>query len=66
MLHVVASSPNFPLANDCTYYGLVDDIITTPFVIERGRIAVPHGPGLGVTIDMDKLRRYTVGASSHP
>ena len=27
MLHVVASTPNFPLANDCTYYGLVDDII---------------------------------------
>jgi L-alanine-DL-glutamate epimerase-like enolase superfamily enzyme len=63
MLHVVASSPNFPLANDCTYYGLVDDIITTPFVIERGRIAVPHGPGLGVTIDLKKLRLYTVGSS---
>src|SRR5437588_3714799 len=28
MLHVVASTPNFPLANDCTYYGLEDDIIT--------------------------------------
>lgn len=63
MLHVVASTPNFPLANDCTYYGLVDDIITKPFVIEGGRIAVPHGPGLGVTVDMDKLRRYAVGSS---
>src|SRR5262249_42660898 len=27
MLHVVASSPGFMLANDCTYYGLEDDII---------------------------------------
>jgi L-alanine-DL-glutamate epimerase-like enolase superfamily enzyme len=64
MLHVVASTPNFPLANDCTYYGLVDDIITTPFRIERGRIAVPHGPGLGVTVDLVKLRKYTVGSSA--
>jgi L-alanine-DL-glutamate epimerase-like enolase superfamily enzyme len=63
MLHVVASSPNFPLANDCTYYGLTDDIITEPFVINQGRIAVPHGPGLGVTIDEAKLKKYTEGSS---
>lgn len=63
MLHVVASSPNFPLANDCTYYGLESDILATPFHINRGRIAVPHAPGLGVTVDMEKLRKYTVGSS---
>jgi L-Ala-D/L-Glu epimerase len=63
MLHVVASSPNFPLANDCTYYGLVEDVITEPFVIDRGRIAMPHGPGLGVTIDMEMLRKFAVGTS---
>src|SRR6202035_2612262 len=28
MLHVVASTPCFSLANDCTYYGLEGDIIT--------------------------------------
>ena len=66
MLHVVASSPNFPLANDCTYYGLTDDIITHPFVIDQGRMAVPHGPGLGVTVDRDKLRKYTVSSSLAP
>ena len=63
MLHVVASSPNFPLANDCTYYGLEDDIITEPFVIEGGCIAVPQGPGLGVTVDEKKLKKYLVGSS---
>ena len=36
MLHLAASTPNFPLANDCTYYGLVDDVITHPFEIRRG------------------------------
>jgi L-Ala-D/L-Glu epimerase / N-acetyl-D-glutamate racemase len=60
MLHVVASSPGFTLANDCTYYGLEDDIITSPHRIERGFMAVPEGPGLGVTVDEAKVARYRV------
>lgn len=58
MLHLVASTPNFSLANDCTYYGLVDDIIASPFAIERGHMLVPRSPGLGITIDPAKLARY--------
>jgi L-alanine-DL-glutamate epimerase-like enolase superfamily enzyme len=60
MLHTVASSPNFPLANDCTYYGLEDDVITPVFRIERGHMTVPEGPGLGVTVDEGKLAKYRV------
>jgi L-Ala-D/L-Glu epimerase len=60
MLHVVASTPNFPLANDCTYYGLEDDVITPAFAIERGRMKVPQGPGLGIHIDEAKLARYRI------
>lgn len=60
MLHVVASSPNFPLANDCTYYGLEDDIITPLHRIERGHMGVPEGPGLGVNVDEKKLAKYRV------
>jgi L-Ala-D/L-Glu epimerase len=60
MLHVVASTPNFPLANDCTYYGLQDDIITPPHRIERGFLGVPEGPGLGVTVDETKVAKYRV------
>jgi L-Ala-D/L-Glu epimerase len=60
MLHVVASSPGFTLANDCTYYGLEDDVITAPHRIEHGFMAVPEGPGLGVTVDEAKLARYRV------
>jgi L-alanine-DL-glutamate epimerase-like enolase superfamily enzyme len=58
MLHIVASSPGFTLANDCTYYGLEDDIITPLHAIERGRMSVPEAPGLGVTVDEKKLARY--------
>jgi L-alanine-DL-glutamate epimerase-like enolase superfamily enzyme len=61
MLHVVASSPGFTLANDCTYYGLEDDIITPLHRIEGGFMPVPEGPGLGVTVDEAKLAKYRVG-----
>src|SRR5262249_21400304 len=61
MLHVVASTPNFPLANDCTYYGLEDDIITPLHSIERGCMKVPEGPGLGVEVDERKVARWSVG-----
>ncbi len=60
MLHVVASSPGFTLANDCTYYGLEDDLITPPHVIERGFLSVPEGPGLGVTVDEKKVAKYRI------
>jgi L-alanine-DL-glutamate epimerase-like enolase superfamily enzyme len=60
MLHVVASSPGFTLANDCTYYGLEDDILTTPHRIEAGHMAVPEAPGLGVKVDEAKVARYAV------
>ncbi len=60
MLHVAASSPAYSLANDSTYYGLEDDIITQPFKIELGSIAVPTEPGLGIEVDTAKLRKYRV------
>lgn len=60
MLHVVASSPGFTLANDCTYYGLESDVITPEFAIEGGCMTVPEGYGLGVTIDEAKLKKYRV------
>jgi L-alanine-DL-glutamate epimerase-like enolase superfamily enzyme len=63
MLHLAASTPNFPLANDCTYYGLVDDVIARPFEIQGGRLPVPEGPGLGIEVDLAKVRRFQVDAS---
>jgi L-alanine-DL-glutamate epimerase-like enolase superfamily enzyme len=60
MLHLAASTPNFPLANDCTYYGLIDDILVQPFVIQRGRLPVPSAPGLGVEVDVNRVSKYQV------
>jgi L-alanine-DL-glutamate epimerase-like enolase superfamily enzyme len=63
MLHIAAASPAYSLANDCTYYGLVDDILTEPFQIRRGRMTVPSTPGLGITGDIEKLDRYSMQSS---
>jgi muconate cycloisomerase len=35
-----------------------DDIITEPFGYVDGALEVPRGPGLGITVDEAKLRRY--------
>ena len=42
-----------------SYYTLdPDDIITKPFTYKDGGFAVPAGPGLGVELDRDKLKKY--------
>jgi len=40
------------------YY--TDDVVTTPFRFEDGRVFCPEGPGLGVEVDTDKLAQYAV------
>lgn len=38
-----------------------DDILTKPFRYEDGYLMVPDGPGLGIEVDMEKIRKYSVG-----
>jgi glucarate dehydratase len=59
MLHLGAVIPNLSFAADAHYHHLTDDIIEGgPLKYERGAIAVPDGPGLGVRLDRDKLNEY--------
>jgi glucarate dehydratase len=59
MLHLGAVVPNLSFAADAHYHHVVDDIIEGgKFKYEDGAIRVPHGPGLGVRLDRDKLARY--------
>ena len=60
MIHLAASIPELTLASDTHYPWLVDgtDIIEGPkLTIQGGKMAIPAGPGLGVTLDHDKLAR---------
>ncbi|WP_158814778.1 enolase C-terminal domain-like protein [Methylocapsa sp. S129] len=59
MLHLGAVLPNLTFAADAHYHHLLDDIIVGGKMrYKNGRIAVPDGPGLGVTLDRDKLQTY--------
>jgi glucarate dehydratase len=59
-LHLAASIPNLSLAIDNELMHLAGDVITMPFDIDRGALAVPEGPGLGVTLDHAAVERYAV------
>jgi len=59
MLHLGAVLPNLTFTADAHYHHLADDIIAGGKMRYRqGRIAVPEGPGLGITLDHDKLNTY--------
>src|SRR5262245_40284757 len=59
MLHLGAVLPNLTFAADAHYHHLLDDIIAGgKLAYVDGAIAVPKGPGLGVTLDRAKLAQY--------
>ena len=59
MLHMGAVVPNLGYSADAHYHHLVDDVIVGGKMrYVNGRIAVPTAPGLGVTLDPEKVARY--------
>jgi muconate cycloisomerase len=45
----------------CEHFGpqiLTDDLVTEPLRFADCQVELPQGPGIGVTLDRDKLRRY--------
>src|SRR5215468_12023518 len=59
MLHLAACLPNLVLAPDSHYHHLTDDVIEGgKMKYKGGAMAVPTGPGLGISLDRDKLSRY--------
>jgi glucarate dehydratase len=59
MLHLGAVIPNLTFSADAHYHHLMDDVIVGgKMKYCAGSIAVPTAPGLGVTLDRDKLAEY--------
>jgi glucarate dehydratase len=58
MTHVGSTIPNLDYACDTHYPWQVEEVITGgKLQIKDGNVAVPSGPGLGVTLDRDALAR---------
>jgi L-Ala-D/L-Glu epimerase len=56
-VHLVASSTNFPFANDTHYPLQNDDVLEEALSLDGGRVEAIRGQGLGVTLDPDNLAR---------
>ena len=60
----LAALPNFTLPGDTSASGrYFREDITTPFVLTAGQLAVPDGPGIGVTPLPEALAAVTVSVS---
>jgi O-succinylbenzoate synthase len=57
----LASLPNFTLPGDISesrrYW--LEDLVEPEFVMDGGMMDVPQGPGIGVTVRMDRVERST-------
>ena len=59
MLHLGAVLPNLTFSADAHYHHLKDDILVGgKLSYQDGTIMVPGAPGLGVTMDRDRLQQY--------
>lgn len=56
--HVALALPALGWDCNITNQYLVDDVVRNPVAVVDGHIVTPEAPGLGVTVDEDKLARY--------
>jgi muconate cycloisomerase len=59
-LHVAAVMPNVAWGLTLTHTGLADDVTSMPLPVAGGFADVPDAPGLGITVDEDRVRRFQV------
>lgn len=59
-LHLAAAFPQIAHANDSGLHFLARDVLADPPAIEGGRMKLPRGPGLGVSLDRAALEALTI------
>lgn len=58
MLHIAAAVESLDWSVALSNQFLADDLLKKPLAIARGHAEVPSGPGLGIEVDEEKVRRY--------
>ncbi|MGE5523189.1 MAG: enolase C-terminal domain-like protein, partial [Rhodospirillaceae bacterium] len=58
LVQLGAIAPNLNWGLNVTNHYLAEDLSAQPVQIVRGEIRVPQGPGLGVEISEERVRRY--------
>ena len=59
-VHLAASIPNLSISIDCERAYLSGDVVQTPPPLQDGAFALPQGPGLGVTADLERIAHHAV------
>ena len=54
-LHLASALPEVEYPNDAGLHFLSSDVLTEPQEVQGGAMRLPSGPGLGVTLDRNKL-----------
>jgi L-alanine-DL-glutamate epimerase-like enolase superfamily enzyme len=57
-MHVAAALPQIDWGLTLTQHGLADDLTRRPIPIAAGHVELLEGPGLGVDVDEERVRRY--------
>lgn len=60
-LHLAAATPSFVTGNETAYPLGGNDLLTVPLETSDGMVTVPPLPGLGITVDRNKLERWSIG-----
>jgi D-galactarolactone cycloisomerase len=59
-LHLASAIQNTKMVEYISGSPFVDDVVATPWKLDSsGMLAVPNGPGLGVSIDLDAVEKYS-------
>jgi len=59
-LHLASANKNTDLVEYLTGSPFIDDIVATKWRLDsQGNLAIPDGPGLGVSLDFDAVEKYT-------
>lgn len=63
MLHLAAANPAFSGCSECGYFSVRDDILARPLEHTQGLGRIPIDPGLGVTVDRNKLELLQIAGA---
>jgi len=59
-LHLASASRNTDLVEYLTGSPFIDEIVETPWVLDaKGMLRVPQGPGLGISLNLEAIHKYS-------
>lgn len=60
ILQTVCACESFSYATDSTYHAHADDLLAARLPLQNGAYRLPDAPGLGIEVDEEKVRFYSI------